>query len=187
MRRIECEEACIELGVTTLRELTIADEPRVERLPEPHRRRVRHVMTENARVRSAATALRTGNLVRLSALLYASHDLLRDDYEVSVPELDYLVAAAQAERDIVGARMTGGGFGGCALIVTMAGAAERVGEIVADHYAARFPPYPPRHPAIVGWLTADRLLADLVEPATNRLLATSSADPLRSTPSGRDC
>ncbi len=142
VRRAECEQACIELGVTALREVTIVDEPRVERLPEPHRRRVRHVMTENARVMSAVAALRTGNLIRLGALLYASHESLRDDYEVSIPELDYLVAAAHSERDVVGARMTGGGFGGCALIVTTAGAAERVGEAVADRYAARYPHTP---------------------------------------------
>jgi galactokinase len=142
VRRAECEQACTELGVASLRELTSADEPRIDQLPDTLRRRVRHVVTENARVLSAVAALKTGNLVRLGAVLYASHESLRDDYEVTTPELDYIVAAAQSERDVVGARMTGGGFGGSVLIVTTNGAAEDVGESVADRYAARFPHAP---------------------------------------------
>jgi galactokinase len=113
-RRAECERACALLGVTQLRDLALDDLPRVMRLPEPLGRRARHVVTENARVLAAVEALRHADLPALGALLDASHASLRDDYEVSCEELDVATATARS-HGALGARMTGGGFGGCAI------------------------------------------------------------------------
>jgi len=116
-RRRECEEATQALGVTSLRSLTLEELPRVEELPAPLDRRARHVVTENARVLQAVEALRSGELERLGALLAASHRSLRDDYQVSLPDLDRLVTLAAEAPGVFGARLTGGGFGG-AIVVT---------------------------------------------------------------------
>jgi galactokinase len=110
-RRRECREAGERLGVASLRDAT-ADA--AARLPDPLDRRVRHVISENARVDEAVGALRDGDLERLGGLLDASHASLRDDYEVSVPEVDRLVERLRAEG-AAGARMVGGGFGGAVL------------------------------------------------------------------------
>lgn len=123
-RRGECEDAAARLGVRSLREV---DGPRPG-LPDPLDRRVRHVVSENARVLRTVDALRLGDLEGIGALLDASHASLRDDYEVSSPELDLLVAIAQAQPEILGARLTGAGFGGSivALARKEAGAAQRI-------------------------------------------------------------
>ena len=92
-RRSECERACELLGVKSLRELSPADLPRLEALPEPLNRRARHVVTENQRVLDGVQALEQGNIKRFGELMVASHISLRDDYEVSIPELDQLVEA----------------------------------------------------------------------------------------------
>jgi galactokinase len=107
-RRAECSRACELLGVTSLR---MADGDAVAGLPEPLRRRARHVLDENARVREAVAALRAGDLHGVGALLNASHRSLRDQYEVSTPEVE---AAVQRLRGAgaLGARIVGGGFGG---------------------------------------------------------------------------
>ena len=111
-RRSECAAAAAALGVRALRDATPAD---VERLDDPVlRARARHVVAEDARVLTAAAHLRAGESARLGPLLSASHASLRDDFEVSVPELDAVVAAAEA-AGALGARMTGAGFGGCAI------------------------------------------------------------------------
>ncbi|MEP6800436.1 MAG: galactokinase [Acidobacteriota bacterium] len=111
-RRAECEEAARELGVAQLRDVPSQGRAALERLPEPLRRRARHVVTENERVLEAAEALRNGDLPRLGRLFNASHDSQRDDFEVSVPAVDAIVNAARADREVYGARLTGGGFGG---------------------------------------------------------------------------
>lgn len=77
------------------------------------RRRARHASSENSRVLDSATALQAGNLDEFGRLMNASHDSLRDDYEVSCPELDFLVETARSLRGVLGSRMTGAGFGGC--------------------------------------------------------------------------
>ena len=124
IRRAECEAACRHLGVATLRELEDRPlEKTLERLPPPLDRRVRHVLTENARVRDAVAALRARELVALGALLCASQRSLREDYEVSTPELDRLVAILTDDPDVLGARLVGGGFGGSVLALTHAGRA----------------------------------------------------------------
>jgi galactokinase len=110
-RRAECARACELLGVTALSE---ADAAAVERLPEPLRRRARHVLSENERVRAAVTALRDDELQTLGELLSASHASLRDDYEISTPAVEATVARLR-DAGAAGARIMGGGFGGCVL------------------------------------------------------------------------
>jgi galactokinase len=134
-RREECERACTLLGVSQLRELTPADLPRLAALPAPLARRARHVVTENARVLAAAEALRTGDLEQLGMLLHAGHVSLRDDYEVSIPEIDALVELAAAEPAVVGARLTGGGFGGAVIMLAHAGAGRAAAARIGRRYA----------------------------------------------------
>ncbi|HEX5269217.1 MAG TPA: galactokinase [Gemmataceae bacterium] len=136
-RRAECEAACERLGVGLLRELSPADLPRVEALPEPLRRRARHVVTENERVLKAVAAMRGGELVRLGELFYESHASMRDDYEVSVREIDLIVELARAGGEVHGARLTGGGFGGSVVMLAHAGRGREAAERVAREYAAR--------------------------------------------------
>jgi galactokinase len=117
-RREECEEAVRRLRaggmeLFTLRDLEPADLPRVAGvLPERLFCRVRHVVTENDRVRAAADALAGNDAGALGSLLDASHDSLRDDFEVSCPELDTLVSIVRGVPGVLGCRMTGAGFGG---------------------------------------------------------------------------
>jgi galactokinase len=110
-RRAECRAACEALGIASLRDAP-SDAP--DRLPPPLDRRVRHVLTENARVDASVEALRAGDLPALGALLDASHASLRDDYEVSVPAVERTVARLK-EAGAAGARIVGGGFGGSVL------------------------------------------------------------------------
>ena len=131
-RRRECEDAARHLGVETLRDL---DGPRPE-LPSPLDRRVRHVVSENERVLRAVDALREGDLEGVGALLDASHASLRDDYEVSSPELDLLVGIAQAQPEVLGARLTGAGFGGSIVALARRDGAESAARI-ADEYTRR--------------------------------------------------
>lgn len=135
-RRAECEHACTLLGVEQLRDLGLDDLPRLTDLPEPLGRRARHVMTENARVLSAVAALRGADVQHLGALMNASHLSQRDDYEVSVPEVDLLVELARGHDDVYGARLTGGGFGGSVVIFAAAGHGTAVAKRVAGQYAA---------------------------------------------------
>ncbi|TZF90950.1 galactokinase [Cognatilysobacter lacus] len=131
-RRSECEAAARMLGVPALRDVDAAD--RVESLDEPHRRRARHVVTENARVLRAVAGVDAGTFGRL---MNESHASLRDDYEVSVPELDRLVSLLQAHPSVYGARLTGAGFGGACVALCRAGEAARAGKDVVAQYGAR--------------------------------------------------
>jgi galactokinase len=137
VRRAECERAAGLLGVPQLRDLPADDLSRAAALPEPLGRRVRHVVEENARVLAAVAALRAGDAARLGVLFDASHASQRDLYEVSVPEIDLLVELARAEEAVLGARLTGGGFGGSIVALARAGAASGVARRVADAYARR--------------------------------------------------
>ena len=114
-RRDECLRACELLGVASLREID-GDSQAAATLPDPLSKRVRHVQTENQRVRDAAQALARGDAAAFGALLTASHASLRDDYEVSLPQIDAIVERALAQPGVIGARLTGGGFGGSVLI-----------------------------------------------------------------------
>jgi galactokinase len=136
-RREECEHAAAALGVRSLRDLSEDGLSRAAALPEPLPRRVRHVAGENARVIAAVAALRAGDLSRVGALLDDSHASLRDDYEVSVPELDVLVQVAQDDPEVYGARMTGGGFGGAIVALTRRGGAAQVAARVVAAYRER--------------------------------------------------
>jgi len=136
-RRAECEEAARQLGVAQLRDVTPADLPRLDQLPEPLRRRARHVVTEDDRVLAAVEALESGDLPALGRLFDASHASMRDDFEVSVPDVDLLVELGQSELRVFGARMTGGGFGGAVVMLAEAGQGRAVGDEVAREYARR--------------------------------------------------
>ncbi|MFV2085758.1 galactokinase [Micromonospora sp. LOL_021] len=141
-RRAACERAAGLLGVPALREVPVDDLPAaLDRLPDdPTRRRVRHVVTENHRVRETVTLLRSGRIREIGPLLTASHASMRDDFEITVPEVDVAVTAALA-GGAYGARMTGGGFGGCVLALVDADAADRVAATVGAAYAEHgFPP-----------------------------------------------
>ncbi len=138
-RRAESEEAARLLGVPTVRDVSADDfARRGGELPELLRRRARHVVTENARVLATVSALRAGDLREAGALMNASHDSLRDDYEVSAPELDSLVDAARAVDGVYGARMTGGGFGGSIVVLARRDAVGSLTKALETAYAARY-------------------------------------------------
>jgi len=137
IRREECEEATRALGVSSLRSLSVEDLPRIEALPAPLDRRARHVVSENARVIEAVEALRSGALEHLGALMAASHRSLRDDYQVSVPDVDRLVSLAAAAPGVFGARLTGGGFGGAIVVAARPEGLRASMERVAERYRAQ--------------------------------------------------
>ena len=114
-RRADTEEGARMLGVALLAELPRARWREIDELPERIARRARHVVSECARVHEAVDALAANDLTRFGQLLFESHRSLRDDFNVSTPELDAIVEAARARGDL-GARMTGGGFGGSAVV-----------------------------------------------------------------------
>ena len=154
-RRASCEEAARLLGVAALRDVTNVDAA-LERLPDPViQRRVRHVVSENARVLQAVDVLRAGRIADLAPLLDASHASMRDDFEITVPQVDLAVETARA-AGALGARMTGGGFGGCIIALVQAGDVERVGSDIARSFAdAGF--RPPVHFAALPSAGAHRL------------------------------
>ncbi|NPC80110.1 galactokinase, partial [Pyxidicoccus fallax] len=115
-RRSQCEEAARFFGVKALRDVDMATfSARMGELDPLVRRRARHVITENDRTLQAAEAMRAGDLARLGRLMDASHDSLRDDFEVTNDALNTIVALARSQQGCLGARMTGAGFGGCAV------------------------------------------------------------------------
>jgi len=136
-RRRECEAACERLGVASLREAGPEDLPRIEQLPPLLAGRARHVVTENQRVLDTVAALKAGRLDDLGPLLAASHRSMCDDYQVSVSEIDLLVELADARSEVVGARLTGGGFGGSIIALCRAGAAAEAGRAIVAEYRAR--------------------------------------------------
>jgi galactokinase len=134
-RRADCEQACELLGVAALRDLTPADLPRLDALPERIKRRARHVITEDERVLRFVDALADDDLDTLGSLLLASHASLREDFEVSVPAVDRLVELAAADADVYGARITGGGFGGAVVMLARRGSGATVGQRLVGPYA----------------------------------------------------
>jgi galactokinase len=141
-RRAECEEAVEVLsqrlpGIRALRDVTIADFQKYEKeLPQPVRRRGRHVVTENDRTLKAAQALECGDRHQLGELMMQSHESLRTDYEVSCRELDLMVEIASRYEGVFGARMTGGGFGGCTINIVSDDQVESFTQTVAEEYRA---------------------------------------------------
>jgi galactokinase len=133
-RRRECEEAARALGVPSLRYVT--QSPPAGQLDPVIERRARHVITENARVLQTVGLLRESQPGSIGPLLTASHVSLRDDFEISWPQADVAVDAALA-NGALGARMTGGGFGGSVIALCEAASSETVRSAVAGAYAAR--------------------------------------------------
>jgi galactokinase len=139
-RRADCEEGVKLLqphlpGIRALRDVGVADlEAFKQVLPTTVYRRCRHVVTEDQRVLAAAKALQSGDADRFGHLMYRSHASLRDDYQVSCRELDLLVDLASSSPGVYGARMTGGGFGGCTVNLLKANAAASFKEHIAQAY-----------------------------------------------------
>jgi galactokinase len=140
-RRLECEQAAkffgtLVPGVKALRDVSLADfEKHSSALPEMIRKRARHVISENARVIDAADALAKHDLKRFGQLMRKSHASLRDDFQVSCRELDALVEIAGKVEGVYGARMTGGGFGGCTINVVRSDKVEEFQAKVRTDYA----------------------------------------------------
>jgi galactokinase len=139
-RRRTCAEAAKRLGMASLREAQAGLSAQAN-LGDEQWRLARHVVDENQRTLLAAAALTTGDLDTLGELMFDSHASLRDLYRVSRPELDALVEAAAVLRGdggVIGARMTGGGFGGCVVVVCRAGAVGNVSQELDRRFAKRF-------------------------------------------------
>ncbi|NWY47011.1 GALK1 Galactokinase, partial [Sylvia atricapilla] len=135
-RRRQCQEAAAALGKASLRDATLAElEEARSQLGDEVFRRARHVIGEIARTAQAAQALQCRDYRTFGRLMVESHNSLRDDYEVSCPELDELVAAALEVDGVYGSRMTGGGFGGCTVTLLEAGAAERAQQHIQEKYS----------------------------------------------------
>ena len=125
-RRTSCEEAALAMGVSALRDVDSEELERHEgSLDEETYRRARHIVSENDRVLKASVALRARDFKRVGELFRSSHISMRDDYEISSPELDLAVECAEESGALV-ARMTGGGFGGSAIAII---SADRLGEL----------------------------------------------------------
>lgn len=135
-RRAACDEAAATLGVDRLARLTVADLDRIDSLPDPLDQRAHHVVTEHARVAETVAAFAAGDVERIGDLFAQSHWSLAGDFEVSCPELDVAVQAAMA-AGAAAARMTGGGFGGSAVVLcptqSLVGVQEAVRTAFADH------------------------------------------------------
>lgn len=131
-RRASCEQAASELGVESLRD--IQDVGQLENLDPLVRRRATHIVTENQRVLHMVKALRASDMNAVGQLLNASHVSMRDDYEISCPELDLAVSIAQG-AGALGARMTGGGFGGSAIALISEDKINLVSEAITDAFA----------------------------------------------------
>jgi galactokinase len=139
-RRAECEQA-VELlrpalpEIQALRDVSVEQfETHKDMLPDVVRKRARHVVTEDARVLESVAALKAGDVARFGELMNASHNSLRDDYEVSCRELDVMVDAARAVDGVLGSRMTGAGFGGCTVSLVREEAVESFRSEVGAEY-----------------------------------------------------
>jgi len=140
-RRAQCEEAARNLGVKSLRDVTVAQlEKGKSKMRDLVYRRARHVIGEISRTVRAAGSVRQSDWPAVGQLMYASHVALRDDYEVSCPELDAVVKIADAigeQGGIYGCRMTGGGFGGCCVALVKASSVDSITKKIAADYKAR--------------------------------------------------
>jgi galactokinase len=138
-RRAQCESAAAALGVPALRDATLDGLERARPGLDPTLyRRARHVISENGRTVLAAAAIRLADWPEVGRLMVASHESLRDDYEVSCPELDWLAERAGALPGVFGSRMTGGGFGGCTVSLVRSDAVGDVARAIRAAYHARW-------------------------------------------------
>ncbi len=134
-RRAECEDAADFFGRTSLRDVTFDEfEARSAEMPEIPRMRARHVITENSRVLEAVKSLRSGDLTSLGSLMNESHESLRSDFEVSCRELDLMAELARQQKGVLGARMMGGGFGGCTINLLDDGDHRQFVEKMSENY-----------------------------------------------------
>jgi galactokinase len=134
-RREQCRQAARFLGAASLRDVTLQDLARASTaLSETTLRRARHVVAEIERTRLAAQALQRGDAIEVGLLMNASHASLKEDFEVSSPELEAIVAASRRRPDCLGARLTGAGFGGCAVALVREGDLEGFASEVRDGY-----------------------------------------------------
>lgn len=137
-RRTQCEEAAATFGVKALRDAKVDDlEAYASRMSETSWRRARHVVTENARCVEFRDALKTGDRSKVFELMKASHISLRDDYEVSCPELDEMAEACWSAPGCIGARMTGAGFGGACVALISANLEREFCVQVEERYRKR--------------------------------------------------
>jgi galactokinase len=130
----ECACAARELGIASLRDADQQGPDSLSTLNDTLRKRARHVITENARVEAFAAAAERGDLAEMGRLVTQSHQSLRDDYEVSCPELDFLVDTALAVPGVFGTRMMGGGFGGSTVILVRWDAVDPVRSALLSEY-----------------------------------------------------
>ncbi len=143
-RRHQCEEAVAFFHksnpkIKALRDVTIEQVLAAQKdLPDVIFRRARHVVTENSRTVEAAEKLSSGQYSIVGQLMVQSHNSLRDDYEVSVPQLDYLVEESMKIKGVYGARMTGGGFGGCIVALVEPDSVESLATHLKKNYTPRF-------------------------------------------------
>jgi galactokinase len=141
-RRAECEEAVGDFKsrlprIDALRDVTLSELQEFGRgMPAVVFRRARHVITENERALKASEALRTGEMERFGQLMLASHQSLREDYEVSCDELNVMVSLAEKIEGVLGARMTGGGFGGCTVNLVRQDSVARFQREISGGYQA---------------------------------------------------
>lgn len=138
-RRQECEKAAEFFGVKALRDVSpeqfIERAAELQELDELAYKRAKHVISENNRVLEAVEALKAGDMQKLGVLMADSHDSMRDDFEITIPEIDYLVELAQvAIGKNGGARMTGGGFGGCIVCLVPNEKVDELRKLIADNY-----------------------------------------------------
>lgn len=143
-RPFECEEACNLLGISSLRDLSFRELFRLDSLPMSLRKRARHVVTENERVQKSVAALKAGNPRKLGELFYESHRSMKEDFLISLPEIDLLVELFKAEFGTYGARMTSAGFGGSVVAVTEKGLGRKITDAVIAAYQVKTP-----HQAVV--------------------------------------
>lgn len=136
-RVAECAEACRLLGVASLRDAT-PEQVEVAVMDPVVKRRARHITTENARVERFVDAAAAGDAAQMGSLFLQSHQSMRRDYEISCEEIDFLVGTAKDLDGCFGARMTGGGFGGCTVNLVAANAVEAFQDTVRDRYKSRY-------------------------------------------------
>jgi galactokinase len=144
-RRQECKDAAAALGVASLRDLGPADMAALADLPDTLRKRARHVYAENARILAAVDALQAQDVFTLGHLMLESHRSVRDDYEMTVPEVDLLFDLLRFEPAVYGVRMTGAGFGSSVVALVEAGR----GRLMAKKIARRYAEQSDRQPTII--------------------------------------
>ena len=137
-RRSQCEQALQTLGASSYRDVTLQQlEEKKESLSEVNYDRARHVVTEITRTIKTAEALKKNSWHSVGELMYASHESLRDDFEVSCHELDVLVKIASTTEGVIGARMTGGGFGGCIVALVQGDKADSISDSICREYKSK--------------------------------------------------